>query len=52
MLRRLESMGTQVLSCKTCIDFFELESKLGVGEITTSKVVVDEMVKAGKSIIM
>ncbi|HEY3374285.1 MAG TPA: sulfurtransferase-like selenium metabolism protein YedF [Candidatus Aquicultor sp.] len=52
LLKRLEELGSKILSCKTCVDFFEIEDKLAVGEITTAKVVVESVVTSDKVITM
>ncbi len=33
-LKRLEEMGTRILSCLTCIEFLGLEGSIAVGKIT------------------
>jgi selenium metabolism protein YedF len=34
-LKKLESQGVEMLSCGTCLDFFELTDKIKVGKPTT-----------------
>jgi len=34
-LRELEGQGVEILACGTCLDFFDLRDKLGVGKPTT-----------------
>ncbi|WP_077212099.1 sulfurtransferase-like selenium metabolism protein YedF [Bacillus dakarensis] len=33
-LKELEEKGVDILACKTCVDYYELEDKLAVGEIS------------------
>jgi intracellular sulfur oxidation DsrE/DsrF family protein len=33
-LKELEDSGVEVLACKTCVDYYEVESKLTVGVIS------------------
>jgi len=33
-LRELEEKGVDVLACKTCVDFYELNDKLAAGKIS------------------
>ncbi|MFD1471574.1 sulfurtransferase-like selenium metabolism protein YedF [Companilactobacillus mishanensis] len=42
-LIELEKDGVNVLSCGICVDYYELNKKLGVGGITTMPEVVDLM---------
>jgi len=49
-LKRLEQAGVQILSCGTCLEFYHLADKLGVGIVTNSYEVVDSLLSAGKVI--
>lgn len=49
-LMSLEKRGVEVLSCGTCLDFFQLKEKLCVGQITNMYTVWDKMSKAEKVI--
>ncbi len=49
-LKRLEQEGVQILSCGTCLEFYHLADKLGVGIVTNSYEVVDSLLSAGKVI--
>ncbi|WP_010625458.1 sulfurtransferase-like selenium metabolism protein YedF [Companilactobacillus versmoldensis] len=40
-LKELENDGVNVVSCGICVDYYELNDKLGVGGITTMPEVVD-----------
>ncbi len=50
-LREIEATGTAILSCGTCLDYYHLKDKLGVGvvsnmfDIATSLVEADRIVK-------
>lgn len=49
-LQRLEQEGVQILSCGTCLEFYNLADKLRVGIVTNSYEVVDSLLSAGKVI--
>jgi selenium metabolism protein YedF len=34
-LKRLEQQGVEILACTTCLEYFDLVNKLGVGKPTT-----------------
>ncbi|MFC1967291.1 sulfurtransferase-like selenium metabolism protein YedF [Chloroflexota bacterium] len=34
-IQKLENAGIEILACKTCLEFFNLEDKLSVGKPTT-----------------
>jgi intracellular sulfur oxidation DsrE/DsrF family protein len=36
-LKELEQQGVPVLACKTCVEYYHIEDKLEVGEISTMK---------------
>lgn len=40
-LRDLEKLGVEILSCGTCLDFFHLKDKLGVGGVTNMYSIVE-----------
>jgi len=42
-LQLLESNGVEILSCGTCLDFYDLKSKLSVGKITNMYTIVEKM---------
>ena len=33
-IKELESRGTKILTCGTCLDFYGIKDKLAVGEVT------------------
>jgi selenium metabolism protein YedF len=40
-LKALEAAGIEILTCGTCLDFFEIKDKLGVGEVTNMYRIVE-----------
>lgn len=49
-VRTLESKGVEILSCGTCLDYFDLKDKLGVGGVTNMYTIV-EMMNGAKNTI-
>lgn len=49
-LRLLESKGVEILTCGTCLDYFNLKDKLGVGGVTNMYTIVETMNKAKNTI--
>ncbi|KMT21774.1 sulfurtransferase-like selenium metabolism protein YedF [Clostridium cylindrosporum] len=49
-IKELESKGVEVLSCGTCLDFYELKDKLLVGGITNMYTIIEHLQKSGKVI--
>lgn len=49
-LRQLEQMGTQVLTCGTCLKHFGSENELAVGQVTNMVAIIETLSKAGKII--
>jgi selenium metabolism protein YedF len=49
-LKKLESKGTVIASCGTCLDFFQLKEKLAVGSVTNMYAIVAAMSGAGRLI--
>lgn len=49
-LKYLEKNGVEIVSCGTCLDFFQLKEKLKVGTITNMYDIVERMEKADKII--
>ena len=45
-IQALEKVGTQVLSCGTCLDYFRLKDKLKVGQITNMQDTVGALMAA------
>ena len=49
-LKLLESEGVTILTCGTCLDFYGLKEKLGVGGVTNMYDIVERMEKAAQII--
>lgn len=45
-LQKLTQHGVEVLSCGTCLDFYQLQGKLGVGNVTNMYEIVQSIVGA------
>lgn len=42
-LLNLEEAGVEIISCGTCLDFYDLKDKLGVGEISNMYTIYEKM---------
>jgi len=51
-LERLEEEGVEILSCGTCLDYFQIKDKLRVGEITNMYTIVEKMKNATNTITL
>lgn len=51
-LKRLEQAGVRVLSCGTCLDYYQLKDKLAVGSVTNMYTILAELSGAGKAITL
>lgn len=49
-LKFLESQGTEIVSCGTCLDFFKKKEELKIGSITNMYDIVERMERAEKVI--
>ena len=49
-IRNLETLGVEILSCGTCLDFYGLKDKLAVGDVTNMYTIVEHMNKASNTI--
>jgi selenium metabolism protein YedF len=49
-LKTLESKGTIISSCGTCLDFYKLKEKLAIGNVTNMYAIASAMGEAGKLI--
>jgi len=49
-IKKLQEKGVTVLSCGTCLDFYNLKEKLAVGEITNMYTIIEKMNSADKTI--
>ncbi len=44
--QKLESKGTKILTCGTCLNFFGLTEKLAVGEVSNMYTIAETMLEA------
>ncbi len=51
-LKKLEEQGVEILSCGTCLDFYNLNDKLKVGEVTNMYTIVEKMKNATNTIVL
>ncbi|MDR2515751.1 MAG: sulfurtransferase-like selenium metabolism protein YedF [Spirochaetaceae bacterium] len=49
-LKTLESKGTIISSCGTCLDFYKLKEKLAVGNVTNMYAIASALAEAGRLI--
>ena len=49
-LKPLEAQGVEILTCGTCLDYYQLKDKLAVGTVTNMYSIVEAMAEAGKII--
>lgn len=49
-LKSLEAQGVEILTCGTCLDYYEVKDKLAVGSVTNMYSIVEAMAEAGKII--
>lgn len=49
-LKSLEAQGVEILTCGTCLDYYQVKDKLAVGSVTNMYVIVESMAQAGKII--
>lgn len=49
-LKILEEYGTEILSCGTCLDYYDLKENLQVGSVTNMYSIVDIMKKSSQTI--
>ena len=47
-LRELESRGTEILTCGTCLDYYGLKEKLAVGSITNMYRIAEILTQADR----
>lgn len=45
-LKELASLGVEILTCGTCLNFYEIADQLAVGEATNMYVIVEKMIQA------
>lgn len=49
-LKKMEDRGVEILSCGTCLDYYQRADRLQVGDVTNMYDIVEAMGKAGKII--
>ena len=49
-LKSLEAQGVEIMTCGTCLDYYQLKDKLAVGTVTNMYSIVEAMAGAGKII--
>jgi selenium metabolism protein YedF len=49
-LRELEDLGVEILSCGTCLDYFELKEKLGAGRVSNMHEIASALLGASSVI--
>jgi intracellular sulfur oxidation DsrE/DsrF family protein len=47
-LREFESQGVDVISCRTCVEYFNLKEKVRVGTVGGMPAIMEAMARAGK----
>lgn len=47
-LKYLENQGVEILTCGTCMNYYNLEDNLKVGSVTNMYVICEKMISAGK----
>ena len=47
-LKSLEAQGVEILTCGTCLDYYQVKDKLAVGGVTNMYSIVESMAEAGK----
>jgi len=49
-IKKLEQNGTEILTCGTCVNYYGIQDKLGVGEITNMYGITERIAAAGNVI--
>ena len=49
-LQALSNQGTEILSCGTCLDFYNVSNKLAVGTVTNMYTITEKLLHAGRVI--
>jgi len=47
-LQALSAQGTEILSCGTCLDFYNVSNKLAVGSVTNMYTITEKLLQAGR----
>ena len=50
-LKTLQAQGVEILSCGTCLNYYDLTEKLQVGDVTNMYFILEKMAQADKIII-
>lgn len=50
-LKKLQAKGTEIVSCGTCLNYFEISDKLAVGEVSNMYDIVD-LIASGNNTVM
>ena len=51
-LKRLEARGVAISSCKTCVEYLDVEDRLGVGSIGTMHATVADILGQGDTVFI
>jgi len=51
-LKKLEDGGVKIVSCGTCLDFFEIKGKLEVGTVTNMYDIVDAIAESDNAVMI
>lgn len=51
-LKKLEEEGVEIISCGTCLDFFNIKDKLQVGSISNMYTIYEKLKEPNKNIIL
>ncbi len=51
-IRKLEEAGVEILSCGTCLNFYNIADKLKVGEVSNMYTIVEKMKNATNTIVL
>ncbi|EOD00038.1 sulfurtransferase-like selenium metabolism protein YedF [Caldisalinibacter kiritimatiensis] len=49
-LKKLEEQGVEILTCGTCLDFYGIEDKLKVGEVSNMYTIVEKIKNAANTV--
>ena len=49
-LKNMEAQGVEILTCGTCLDYYNLKDKLAVGSVTNMYTIVEKLANADKII--
>jgi len=51
-LRKIEQAGVKIVSCGTCLDFFEIKDKLEVGSISNMYDIVELITESDNAVMV